>query len=98
MAKTKTGKCATCGERLPEYQAVIDQRRQETKTVKAALQAAGIPVRSVRHCTGTAYGWLSIYLDAEWPCRELEQRAIKVAQTVTGRRGDYDGKISTYLR
>jgi len=91
-------------------------RKVETALVKRALRQAGVPVRSVRHDTGTAWGWLAITLlplvathcriDPEpyGPCgadcpacrenREREARALKITQTVTGRHGDYDGRIS----
>ena len=37
----------------------IEDRRQETKAVKAALKAAGITAK-VGHGTGTSWGWLYI--------------------------------------
>ena len=36
--------------------------REETRAVKGALEKAGIPVKSVGHDTGTAWGWLVINL------------------------------------
>ena len=70
-------------------------RAQETKAVKDALAAAGIPVISVHHGTGTAWAWLTIKLfgayDAE---RRNGARAISIIQQVTGRHGAYDGCIS----
>ncbi len=38
------------------------ERIEETKKVKSALAAHGIHAR-VKHGTGTAYGWLKIYVD-----------------------------------
>mgnify|MGYP001558289436 CR=1 FL=1 len=69
--------------------------RQETREVKAALLKVGVPVRSVGHGKGTAWGWLEISLD--WPqnCdwQKLRAEAIHIARQVTGREGEYDGKI-----
>ena len=68
------------------------ERRQETTIVKQALRRAGIPFRGVKHDTGTAWGWLKIKLAPGTP-RAEQDRAIRIAQAVTGRRGDYDGRI-----
>ncbi len=72
--------------------------KEETKAVKQALAKAGIVAR-VGHGTGTAAWWLHIipqYTTGEdW--RELTNRCIRIAQAVTGRRGDYDGQINVYL-
>jgi len=67
-------------------------RRDETAIVKAALKSAGLSVKSVSHGTGTACGWLKITL-AEGTQDQHEQ-ALAVAQAVTGRTGDYDGRIN----
>jgi hypothetical protein len=94
--------------------------KDETKAVKVALLAAGLPVVRVGHGTGTAWGWLHIKLtesdrdhervngtDGQGtmydPCRYecpacIENRAnhdaaIRIAQQVTGRCGQYDGDI-----
>lgn len=72
------------------------ERRQETTAVKRALLEAGIPVRRVIHGRGTAWGWLDIYLE-HGACRdqyETGREAIRIAQEVTGRSGDYDGRIN----
>lgn len=37
---------------------------EETKMVKAALQRLGVPVKSVGHGRGTAWGWLEINIGA----------------------------------
>ena len=88
---------------------------EETKAVKDALRAAGLPFRKVGHGTGTAWGWLEIYIgenpsglthvkgEPDWLCRPecpackgnraIHDKTIAVAQEVTGRHGDYDGKI-----
>lgn len=91
-------------------------RNEETKIVKAALKEAGLSVVSVKHHRGTAWGWLSIYLQDGgnhaanhhdlYPCecpgcqqnREREQKAIEVIQAVTGRHGDYNGKVNISTR
>jgi len=73
-------------------------RRQETATVKRALIKAGFPVRRVKHGTGTAWGWLTVYLEREDLDREAwyarYRQAVSITQQVTGRHGDYDGKIN----
>mgnify|MGYP001571487755 CR=1 FL=1 len=67
--------------------------QEETAAVKAALRQAGIPFRKVGHGRGTACGWLKIFLSTE-ASYDLCQQAIRVAQEVTGRTGDYDGRIN----
>ena len=72
-----------------------DLRREETKTVKAALKRAGFKVKHVGHGRGTAWGWLDVQL-AEPYTRDRDQEAVKVVQLATGRRTpeEYDGNIS----
>lgn len=93
--------------------------REETKAVKQALADVAIHAR-VKHGTGTAYGWLKIYVDGYHPpiqhdrdkygwnncsgnctaCidyRNLYSRIIDIACTVTGRSGDYDGRINVQI-
>lgn len=41
-------------------------RREQTKAVKKALQAAGYPVTNVKHGTGTARSWIHIKLNIHW--------------------------------
>jgi hypothetical protein len=83
-------------------------RKEETKIVKEALKKAGIDAK-VGHHRGTAWGWLEINIgDArarnglkpapfEYQYNEVEQalheKVIKIAQEVTGRHGEYDGRI-----
>jgi len=67
-------------------------RREETYAVKRALTRAGIQFRHVGHERGTACEWLKIKLMPGTP-RSVEDEAIRVAQTVTGRHGEYDGRI-----
>jgi len=62
----------------------------ETRAVKAALTAAGIQFRRVFHGTGTACTWLKI-AGIDWDQRD---RVIRIAQEVTGRTGEYDGRIN----
>lgn len=66
-------------------------KRTETKMVRAALIKANFRVRKVGHGTGTASGWLKIYLHPdEWP---REREATFLVQNLTGRHGEYDGRI-----
>jgi hypothetical protein len=82
-------------------------RKTETKIVKDALKKAGISAK-VTHGKGTAWGWMDInlgdpgkrngvnpetrmYTQEE---QDYQNKALKIAQAVTGRRGDYDGRIS----
>ena len=65
--------------------------QEETKAVKAALAEAGIKAK-VGHGSGTAWAWLEINLGSgNWG---LHDRAVQIAQSVTGRHGDYNGQIS----
>lgn len=64
-------------------------RTEETKAVKRALQAAGIKAR-VCHGRGTAYGWLEIWADN---AQQQRERITAIAKAVTGRSGEYDGRI-----
>lgn len=72
--------------------------REETKTVKDALIEAGFTNVRVKHGTGTAWGWLDIHCDAKlgqsWQDKRVE--AIRIAESVTGRHGDYDGEINVH--
>ena len=74
--------------------------RTETRKVKEALTQAGIKCR-VSHGTGTASPWLHITIqEQEHPTatRALEGKVIKIAQSVTGRRGQSDGRINVHSR
>lgn len=81
-------------------------RKTETKIVKDALKKAGI-IAKVTHGKGTAWGWMDInlgdpakrngvnpetrmYTQEE---QDLQSKSLKIAQSVTGRSGEYDGKI-----
>jgi len=66
-------------------------RREETQAVKAALKKAGIVAR-VGHGTGTARGWLKIRPNFV-PSEDENRRIIRIAIDVTGRTGEYDGRI-----
>ena len=72
------------------------ERLLETKTVKTALTKAGYTGVKVRHGTGTAWGWLSIKcnekLNQSWQDKNTDVE--RIAQQVTGRRGDYGGRIN----
>lgn len=67
----------------------IQDRKQETKTVKAALIKAGVPVSRIKHGQGTSFGWLYINVsEFGWV-----GRATEIAQWATGRDGEYNGRI-----
>ena len=72
------------------------ERLAETKAVKAALIKAGYIAVKVGHGTGTAWGWLHIKCDEkpsqDWQGKYSDVEAI--AQQVTGRSGDYGGRIN----
>ena len=65
----------------------------ETKAVKAGLKSAGFTAINVTHGTGTGWSWLDIKLAATHSFDDTRQ-AIRVAQEITGRTGDYNGEIS----
>ena len=71
--------------------------REEIIAIKRALRKAGIPFVSVKHGRGTTWDWLEINEGPQQrpieECTESRGRIIKLAQEVTGRSGDYDGKI-----
>ncbi len=71
------------------------ERKQETKLVKDALCEAGYKNISVRHATGTAWGWLEIRVGNTLPGMDSNRRhIIGITQRVTGRHGEYDGCIN----
>lgn len=75
----------------------MNNRNQETKLVKQALLEAGYKNIRVRHGTGTAYGWLDVYVSDTLPGIEADSKyrhIIKVVQQATGRHGEYDGCIN----
>ena len=69
---------------------------EETKAVKAALLAAGYTNVKVRHSTGTARAWLNVQANLKqgqtWSDRDTD--ILRIAQAITGRTGDYDGRIN----
>lgn len=71
------------------------ERLAETKAVKAALIKAGYTRVKVGHGTGTAWGWLHVRCknkpDQDWQDKRIEVE--RIAQQVTGRQGDYGGRI-----
>lgn len=72
------------------------ERLAETKAVKRALIEAGYTGVKVGHGTGTAWGWLHIKCD-EKPSQDWQTKyhdAERIAQQVTGRGGDYGGRIN----
>lgn len=72
------------------------ERKAETKAVKAALIKSGYTEVRVGHGTGTAWGWLHIKCDEkpEQSWRDKNTDVERIAQQVSGRRGDYGGRIS----
>lgn len=63
--------------------------KSETKAVKAALTAAGIPA-TVSHDHGTAWAWLVINLGPAARYSEgLREKASRIALEVTGRDASY---------
>ncbi len=75
----------------------MTDRTQETHIVKAALLKAGIPVLRVKHGTGTASGWLKIYLPAT-ASHDLAHQACRIAQDTTQRYGPYDRAINVFTQ
>ena len=72
------------------------ERLLETKTVKRALTKSGYTGVRVGHGTGTAWGWLHIKCD-EKPNQDWQSKysdVERIAQQITGRRGDYGGRIN----
>ena len=72
------------------------ERLTETKAVKAALIKAGYTGVKVGHGTGTARSWLEIKSDTkpEQTWQEMYSDTEKIAQQVTGRHGEYGGRIN----
>ena len=79
-----------------EKQERLTARLAETKAVKGALIALGYTRVKVSHGTGTARSWLHIKCD-EKPNQSWEEKyrdVEKAAQYITGRCGDYGGRIN----
>lgn len=72
------------------------ERLTETREVKRALVKSGYTGVKVGHGTGTAWGWLHIKCDEkEGQTWQDKYAAVEViAQEVSGRRGDYGGRIN----
>ena len=72
------------------------ERLAETKAVKVALIKSGYTGVRVGHGTGTAWGWLHIKCDEkqnqDW--QDKNRDVENIAQQVTGRHGDYGGRIN----
>ena len=61
-------------------------RQEETIALKVALKTAGLQPTRVRHGTGTAWGWLRVWLEAPSVRQEETRRAAEaVIRRVTGR-------------
>ena len=76
--------------------------REEVTAVKKALRKNNILFLSVKHGRGTAWGWLHVKLQPQVEIlpegiitndRTEDQEIIRIIQRVTGRSGDYDGRI-----
>ena len=74
----------------------MTRRQEETKAVRKALADKGYKVLHVGHGTGTARCWLHIKVASQPEClrHETMQAVIRIAEKVTGRLGDYDGRIN----
>lgn len=83
-------------------------RNDETRIVKQALLKAGYRDVKVGHSRGTAWGWLDVRITADRTpecdcrdndvmlcthCRDIDRKATELVQKVTGRHGEYDGRI-----
>ncbi len=66
-------------------------KRDESRIVKTALEAAGFRAR-VGHGTVTSAWWLYISIDDI----SRSSEAVEIAQRVTARHGDYDGNINVF--
>jgi len=61
-------------------------RAEETRAIKAALKAAGVPVKRVGHGTGTASGWIEVTLSCPREERDKwEGQALEIICAVTKR-------------
>lgn len=72
------------------------ERLAETREVKKALIKSGYTGVKVGHGTGTAWGWLHIKCD-EKQGQDRQGKYVdveRIAQQVSGRRGDYGGRIN----
>jgi len=72
-------------------------RLTETKMVKDALTKEGYTSVKVGHGSGTARGWLHIKCDEKFIEQTWQEKSIDVemiARQVTGRTGDYGGRIT----
>lgn len=65
--------------------------RAETKAVRLALKAAGLPVGKVTHGRGTAWAWLEVTLIGG--TADQRHEAHRIIADVTGRSGDYNGDV-----
>ena len=85
---------------MPDYYNWRKQRthRTETKAVKAALTKAGFRNVRVGHGTGTAWEWLDIYCSAKpgQSSQDKRREVLRIAKQITGRHGDYDGRINVH--
>jgi len=68
--------------------------KEETKAVKKALAKIGQSKAKVTHGRGTASGWLDVYIPKQ-PGDFFENLIYfkKYLMEVTGRSGEYDGRI-----
>jgi len=69
----------------------MNERTAESNKIKQAINIMGIRVK-VRHGVGTSHGWLYVYV----PKGSDHKALLSVVQHVTGRHGEYDGKINLF--
>jgi len=74
--------------------------REETRLVKKALIEDGFTGVRVGHDRGAAAGWLNVTVDVvagkSWT--EIEEAVLTLVQRVTGRHGEYSGRIMITVR
>jgi hypothetical protein len=71
-----------------------ESHARETRAVRQALNSHGIKAEWIRHGRATAWDWLEINLGKQAAGnRALQDEALRIAKSVTGRQGDYTGRI-----
>lgn len=76
-----------------EFSEIKAARKAETKSVKAALKAAGFDVR-VGHGRGTVWGWLDVSVNNKGFTQGDNQRICEIARKASGREGRAAENIS----
>jgi len=71
-----------------------ESHAQETRAVRQALNVQGIKAEWIRHGRGTAWEWLEVNLGVVARGNHaLQDEALRIAKSVTGRQGEYNGRI-----